>query len=259
MKTQPRIIAFLGKGGTGKTALSALACRLLMKKPGLRLLLIDADPASGLTLALGVNKVKTIAEARQELIRSARAAKSQSDKKQLAAMIDYLILECLSEQPGFSVLAMGRSKGSGCYCSVNSLLRESIETLAQNFDYIVIDAEAGIEQVSREVTGRVNHPVIVTDSTMRGVNTAQGIADALKNTSQKKPEGVIFNRASKPNPSLKARLKKAGLKTLGAVPLDKNIARFDLAGKSLLDMPENSPALKALHQILSKAGIFKTL
>ena len=256
MRAKPKIIAFLGKGGSGKTVLSALFAKLLMREPDRKLLLIDADPAMGLTLALGIKNPASIAEARKELIKTARFARTENDKEKLAMMVDYLVLKALLERKDFSFMAMGRSQEKGCYCSVNSLLRESIEALSENFEFIIIDAEAGIEQVSREVTKRVSHPIIVTDSSLRGIATASAIAQALKSSSQALPTGIIFNRAARPEPGLLKRLQSSGLKTLGAIPSDQRILDFDRKGKPLLELPLNSPALIALRQILSEAKIF---
>ncbi len=242
-------MAWLGKGGAGKTALSALTAKLLMKKPGRKILLVDADPAMGLSLALGLKRFRTIADARAELIKGAREARNGNDKRQMAMMVDYLVMECLKEEPGFSFLSMGRSREKGCYCPVNTLLRESLEALAENFDWIVIDAEAGMEQVSREVTQRVSHPLIVTDSSLRGITAALAIANALKTSVQAQPAGVIFNRVKKPDRSLLKLLKQSKLPCLGHIPPDQNISRFDREGKSLLDLPEKSKALLALAKI----------
>ena len=219
------------------------------------MLLIDADPAMGLCMALGVKMQLTIAEARQELINSARLAQDESDKQQMAAALDYLMLEALMEFPEFSLMAMGRSESKGCYCSVNDLLRESIDALAQSFDYVIIDAEAGIEQISREVTRRVTHPVMVTDSTLRGVATALAIDSALKYTSQNQPAGIIFNRCGKPDESLLEKIGQANIPCLGCIPDDPNIARFDLEGRSLLELPPSSKALKVLADIFGRHSI----
>lgn len=247
-----RVIAYLGKGGAGKTALSALTARLLIARKK-KLLMIDADPARGLVLALGADYKYTVGQARDRII--SRARSEQGSGEEIAGMIDYLILEALAEHPLFSLLVMGRTEGPGCYCPVNTLLRESIEQLAGGFDYIVIDAEAGIEQVSRQVTKRVDRPVIVTDPSVRGAETAAAIAEALEKNGSKPAAGVIFNRADAPDPRLLERLEGAGLHCLGSVPSDPAILQFDLEGRPLLELPEQSPALKSLEKVLADAEI----
>ena len=253
-KTGAAIIAYLGKGGTGKTALSSLTARLLLGDPVKRLLLIDADPAMGLVFALGEQGLRTVGDVREEIIRQTKAKKpgGETDRERLSMTVDYLMLEALQERTGYSFLAMGSTEGPGCYCPVNYLLRESIDELSGNFDYIVIDAEAGIEQVSRQVTRNVNYPIIVTDSSLRGAATAEAIKAALKRTSSPPPTGVIFNRAEVPAPSLVQRLVDAGIPLLGSVPPDENLARFDLEGRPLLELPPDSPSLLSLKGILTK-------
>jgi CO dehydrogenase maturation factor len=249
------VIAYLGKGGTGKTVATALTARLLLGRADRRVLLIDADPAMGLLLALGPGEARTIAEARDGMIREARA--NPRDKERLSMMFDYLIMETLQERDGYSLLVMGASKEPGCFCPLNSLLRESIEELSGKFDYIVIDAEAGIEQVNRQVTRRVDSPIIVTDSSLRGVATARAIIGALERSGQPPVKGVVFNRASEPDPALLERLADKGTPCLGAVPCDDNIARADLEGRSLLELPKDSPALSAFRGVLAGAGVIE--
>jgi len=250
LSSNKKIIAFLGKGGTGKTALSALCGRALIASRQ-KILFIDADPAMGLCCALALKPRSTVADAREQLIKGARSAKSKSDKEELAAMLDYILLECLLETREFSLLAMGRPQAKGCYCAVNSLLRESISALAENFGCTIIDAEAGIEQVSREVIAKVTHPLIVSDNSLRGVMTAEAIRTALVQTCGLKPVGVIFNRCA-PSRELKRRLCSARLKCLGAVPADRNITKLDLHGRSLLALARTSPALRSLSRILGR-------
>ena len=250
MGTNQKIIAFLGKGGVGKTVATALTARLLKEQDKSKILLIDADPAMGLSLALRINPRKTIAQARAEILKKAQTVKALSDKRELAMTIDYLILECLMEKSGFGFLVMGRSQARGCYCAVNNLLRESITELSQRFDWIIIDAEAGIEQVNREVTQKVNFPLIITDHSLRGIITAQAINSTLKKTYQSKAKGVIFNRCLSPDKMLLKKMEKSGLKYLGSIPIDNQISEYDRIGKSLLEIPANSKGLRALKKIL---------
>jgi CO dehydrogenase maturation factor len=168
--------------------------------------------------------------------------------------VDYLMLQALEERERYSLLAMGHGDGPGCFCPVNSLLRESIEELARAFDWIVIDAEAGIEQVNRQVTRRVDYPLVVTDSSMRGASAAEAISSALLRVGSPAPTGVLFNRTVAPADPLLNRVRRAGLRVLGAIPMDPTIARFDHDGQSLLELPQTSPALQTLRKVLAEIG-----
>lgn len=176
---EPIILAFLGKGGVGKTVLSALTGTIL-SACGKKVLFVDADPAMGLTSALEVSDIKTIGAAREEIIRQARISSSSEEKEKLADIVDYLLMEALYEGQGFGMVAMGQTNTLGCYCPVNNLLRSTIKSIASQYEAVIIDAEAGIEQVNRQVVESVHYPVIVTDNSLRGARTAVMISSLLK-------------------------------------------------------------------------------
>ncbi len=250
-----RTIAFLGKGGSGKSILSALTARLVIDA-GQRPLLIDADPAMGLATALGVQDYKTIGEARAEILRQARIAKGE-EASRLSEIIDYLLLEALVEAPEHALLVMGHTDTVGCYCSVNNLLRETLGQLAAQFETVIIDAEAGVEQINREVTRSVTHALILTDNSLRGARTALLAKTKIDRSPGMNPEltGVVFNRVEAPDPGLVAQLEDGGLRVLGAIPADPVVAERDRRGLSALEMPEESVALIALRELLMREGM----
>ena len=136
--THRKIIAITGKGGVGKTALTAMMTKILVEsRGGFKILLIDGDPAMGLPIALNVEVRKTIGEAREAIINTAQSSKKE-DRVRIADMLDFLILDTLAEMDGFSLLAMGRTETIGCFCPVNDLLRAAIESLSKSFDIILI-------------------------------------------------------------------------------------------------------------------------
>lgn len=257
-----KTIAYLGKGGSGKSILSALTARLvigddrLVIDGGRRPLLIDADPAMGLACALGVEGFKTIGEARAEILRQAAIAKGE-EAARLSEIIDYLLLEALVETERYSLLVMGHTDTVGCYCSVNNLLRETLGQLAAQFEVVVIDAEAGVEQINREVTRSVTHAVILTDNSLRGARTALLAKGKIDRSPGMNPEmtGVVFNRVDAPDPELVALLEDGGLRVLGAVPTDPEITERDRRGLSALEMPAGSAALTALGELLVRERI----
>ena len=252
----PLIIAFTGKGGVGKTVLSAIAGRLFSEQ-GKRVLYIDADPAMGLALSLGADNFKTIGRAREEIIKQARIASSIEEKERLGEVLDYVLLETLYESSGYSLIVMGQTDTLGCYCPVNGLLRRTISALSVNFDAVIIDAEAGIEQVNRQVVESVQYPVIVTDNSMRGVKTALMINGRIGNIPTMKPvqTGVIFNRVESPDPNLVKTIKSAGMLDYECIPPDPEIGEFDRRGSSLFEMSHEAGAPVRLRKILSSQGI----
>ncbi len=248
-----RLIAVCGKGGTGKTVLTAMITRVLLEsdKAG-KLLLIDADPAMGLPNALGVNVKRTMGQVREEIIKTARRGKEE-EKIQLADMLDYMVLEALNEMDSFALLSMGRTETLGCYCPINDLLRGAIETLSKSFDTILIDGEAGLEQINRQVIRRVDTLIIVSDATSRGMQTAALIKRMVQSDRviQCEKMGLVFNRVQGNKGLLKQLAHEMGLEVFGYIPQDDKIAHYDLVGKPIIELP-TSPGLAAVRNMVEK-------
>lgn len=223
----------------GKTALTALVSRALMRRGVRPLLLIDADPAGGLGLAIGNVPEKTLAGVREELIAAARGA-DESQKERIADRVDYLTLQALVEGDGYSFLAMGRSNEKGCYCPVNAILRESVAFLAEPFALVLIDAEAGLEQINRQVMRGVDRVVAVTDGSARGENTLNQIVQMAGSDRV----SVVYNRTDAPG--------KSAAPFLGAIPDDEALSRFDREGRSLWELDRDNAAAAAVERIVER-------
>lgn len=247
-----RLIAVCGKGGVGKTAITAMMGRVLVEsgKAG-RLLLIDADPAMGLLTALGIHVRRTMGQIREDIIETARRGDKQA-KAHLADTLDFMVLEALTEMDEFALLAMGRTETLGCFCPVNDLLRGAIETLSKSFDTIVIDGEAGLEQINRQVMRRVSTLVVVSDATSRGIQTAELINRMVMQDRVIECEkiGIVFNRVRGDEDLLSKAAANIGLEIFGMIPQDEMIAQHDLIGKPITQLPNSSPALDAVRRIV---------
>ena len=248
------LVAVCGKGGVGKTAFTAMAARVFLEsgRAG-KVLLIDADPAMGLPNTLGVRVTRTMGQVREEIIERARKGGGE-DKARLAGMVDYLALEALMETDDFALLAMGRTETLGCFCPVNSLLRGAIEVLSASFDTILIDGEAGLEQLNRQVMQGVDTLMVVSDPTSRGLQTASLIRDMVQRDQviRCKRIGLVLNRVQGNLDLLRDSAAAIGLELFGTIPLDENIAHHDLVGKPLLELPDSAPALAAVRDIVSR-------
>jgi CO dehydrogenase maturation factor len=247
-----KVIAITGKGGVGKTVLTAMMVKKLVEsRRNLKILAIDGDPAMGLSTALGIEAKKTIGEAREILINSAQD--NQKLKKiQIASMLDYLILETLTERHGFSMLAMGRTETLGCFCPVNDLLRSAIEKLSKSFDIVLVDCEAGLEQINRKVVKTVDQLVIITDPSLRGIQTSNMIIKMTYeyNILPHGQIGLVLNKVIGQVTPISQLAEKVGVKILGLIPQDEIIAEYDLFGKSIIEIPDNSPGFMAAGKVL---------
>ncbi|MDD5711430.1 MAG: AAA family ATPase [Smithellaceae bacterium] len=253
---EPTIIAFLGKGGVGKTVLSALAGKILAAQ-GKRILYVDADPAMGLTAALELDDIKTIGAVREEIIRRAKTSGSAAEKQDLADNVDYLLLEALYECAEFGMVAMGQTGTQGCYCPVNNLLRSTISRIASQYEAVIIDAEAGIEQVNRQVVEAVHYPVIVTDNSKRGAQTAVMIAGLLTKVPKLSPKkvGVVFNRVASADADLERFICAEGIEYYGSIKADREVADLDRRGLSLAGIDPDAGACREMAEILTRIGI----
>jgi len=253
-KTKAKIIAVAGKGGVGKTSLcSAIVRELVEAFPGKRILAIDADPAVGLSTALGVHVEHTIDDIRNEVIQTSE----RGEYRQAIEVLNearFRIFDTMVECDGFAFLAIGRPEAAGCYCSVNSYLKELISMLANDFDYVVIDGEAGIEQISRRVMEQVSHLVLVTDQSAKGVNVCREIKEAADDLITYERIGMIVNRVV--DPSMNDLVRLDGVPVLAYIPTDPQHAANDIRGKSVFELPEDSNIMVGVHEALHNLGIF---
>jgi CO dehydrogenase maturation factor len=204
--------------------------------------------------ALGVTVQKTIGDVREEI-----ASPSQvyfSEEMPTDMLIEYKIEEIMVNTPRFSILAMGHSEGPGCYCLINDMLRHFIDKLSSRFSTILIDCEAGLEHLSRRTTRDVDTLLVVSDATKRGIDTAS----AIKNLAEKLQINVrhvylVVNKVTEAEDVqrvLPGLVKNSGLEFVGIVPEDENIRAYDLVGKPIVDLPEDSKAVVAVKEIFEK-------
>lgn len=249
-----KVIAICGKGGVGKTAITAMLTRQLRLRADTgHLLAVDADPALGLLYALNVETDKTIGAVRDKVLDAAESGNTGS-QAEIANELDYLITSSLKEENGYSVIAMGHMNSKGCFCSVNRLLKDALEQLILKFDTILIDGEAGIEQINRQVVEKINTLILVTDSSFRGIQTVHHIEKLVKNGAVPFCEciGVVFNRIQGDNRTLEQLQALVGLPVLGVVPYDPILQTFDAQGKTLLELPDDTPSLIAVNKVIEK-------
>ena len=252
-KTKAKIIAVAGKGGVGKTSLcSAIVRELVEAFPGKRILAIDADPAVGLSTALGVHVEHTIDDIRNEVIETSE----RGEYRQAIEVLNearFRIFDTMVEQQKFSFLAIGRPETAGCYCKVNAYLKEIINLLAGDFDYVVIDGEAGIEQINRRVMEKVTHLVLVTDPSRKGTQVIQTIKRVADDLVMYDRCGAVVNRVT--DPAMIPYIHIEGIDVLAYIGSDAKHAANDIRGLSVFDLPDDAPVIAGAREALTKLQI----
>lgn len=248
-----KIIAVAGKGGVGKTSVSATIVKLLVEKhPDKKILAIDADPAVGLSTALGIDTTLTIDDIRKQIVETVEMGNAKA-AIELLGDARYRIFDALVETNGFAFIAVGRPESAGCYCKVNSYLKEVISLISNDFDYVVIDGEAGIEQINRRVMEKVSHLLLVSDASKKGTQVIATIKKVADELVMYEEIGAIINRI--PNESVIDLIDTQGIPVLSYIQNDDNLAEFDIQGKSILNLPRQSNIVKGVEEALSKLKI----
>jgi len=253
MERHTRIIAVAGKGGVGKTSISASFVRLLTEAhPDARILAIDADPAIGLSTALGVEVRETLDDIRKSIVGTVESGSPKAAIEMLSEA-RYRIFDTMVEENSYSFIAIGRPEAAGCYCKVNAYLKEVINLLSHDFDYVVIDGEAGIEQINRRVMEKVTDLILITDPSRKGtqvINTIKRVADELV---MYEKSGAIVNRIS--DEALIPYISIEGTDILAYIGNDVSHSENDIKGLTVFDLPEDAPVLAGARTALKKLEI----
>lgn len=247
-------IAVAGKGGTGKTTIAALLIKLLAAKGVV--LAIDGDPSTNLHISLGLPLNQTIGNVREEMLEAVKTGRYDSSMPKM----DYVglkISEALVESERVDLLAMGRPEGPGCYCAANDMLRFCIDRLAKNYDYVVIDCEAGMEHISRQTTQDIDILLITSDPTMKGIITAARMKELIAEL--RTHVGRICLIVNRSNDALPPELAKAieqfGLELIAILPEDPQVLELDATGAPLTELAPDSPLGSGIAEIARKVGL----
>ena len=246
-----KVIALSGKGGVGKTSLSAAIVRLLTeKRPDAKILAIDADPAVGLSVALGVDPGETLDRIRKRVAEDVTG--KLKDTQDILAEAKFRLYDAMEEKKGFAFLAIGRPEAAGCYCAINTYLKKVVEMLIGDFDYVVIDGEAGIEQINRRVMEKVTHLICVSDQSQKGlkiIETIKNVADELVMYDE---IGLIVNRAPLPD---RVSDEVGGVRVVSVIPQDNAMTENDIEGRSIFELPQGSGILEGAEKALRNMNI----
>jgi len=250
-------IAFAGKGGTGKTSLAGMTVKYLVSKRKGPVLGVDADSNSCLNEALGIAIDTTIGKLREESLETVRGGGERLGGMSIEQLFDYQVQQSIMESNGFDLIVMGRPEGPGCYCAANNIIRKYTDKLSETYPYVVIDNEAGMEHLSRRTTHKVDLLLIVSDPTFKGLLTAKRINElVLELQLEIDRRALIINRViGGEGDELTKMAEGFGLSMAGLVPQDDMVFKYDLEGKPVFELPENSKSVAALFDILESMKI----
>ena len=241
----PYTIAVAGKGGVGKTTLTGMMIQRLAEQKKGPILAVDADANSNLNEVLGVEVEMTLGDIRDEL--------ANAELSNESPITEFKFDSALVEEDDYDLLVMGHTQGKGCYCFVNGLLSAQVAKRAQNYNYVVVDNEAGMEHISRGILPGVDTVILVSDCSRRGIQAVGRIARLVPECGLKpKKIGLIVNRAPKGvlNDGVREEIEKQNLELLGVVPQDEGVYEFDSAGTPTTQLPKDNPVRQALYKIM---------
>jgi len=255
-------LALAGKGGVGKTTVAGMVIKYLAQNQSGSILAIDADPSSNLNMVLGLELEWTVGDIREDMLQQVKSSLVQGG----AAMgslpggvnkrdyLEYHVRSSLAEGSRFDLIAMGRGEGPGCYCAVNHNLREVVDGLSRHYEYVVIDNEAGMEHLSRRTTRDVQHLLIVSDPTQRGLVAAQRIVEMSRELDICIEKAyLILNRV--PNgvpPELQDSVSKIGVPFLGVIPDNAELTTFEYSGRPLVELDNASPVYQSVAEMMAQ-------
>ncbi|MEJ2025680.1 MAG: AAA family ATPase [Deltaproteobacteria bacterium] len=241
-------IALAGKGGTGKTTMAGLLVRYLVEKGKKPVLAVDADANANLNEVLGLEVEETLGDAREEMKHGVASGMTKD------VFMEMKLQQAVVESDGFDLIVMGRPEGSGCYCAANTLLTEYLGRLIDNYPYIVMDNEAGMEHISRLTTNNIDILVAVSDATRRGIQAASRIirlTDELKLNIARKV--LVINQANEAHrEALIGAAREFDLEVIGLIPEDKELREFDLKGKPTIELTSKNPVIQAAYEVFDK-------
>ncbi len=249
-------IALTGKGGTGKTTVSALIVRWLVENGPSPVLAVDADSNANLNEVLGVSCSATVGGIREETrVRTQSGTMAAGLSKQ--QFLETRINQALVESQGFDLIVMGRPEGPGCYCFANNVLRDVLAKISRNYPSIVVDCEAGLEHLSRRTLLEVDWLLTVSDPSVRGLRTARRVSEVAEEMKTRvRRKALIVNRLAGGPPEMteaqNAAIGESGFERVFMLPSDDDVLRMDENGGTMKEISQTSGIYKGVSKMMEQ-------
>ena len=254
-------IAIGGKGGVGKTTVTALLARCLAADKNNKVIAIDADPVANLAAGLGISEEQPITPIAQltELIAERTGAKpgTMGGFFALNPKVDDIPERFSQERDGVKLLVMGtvQSGGSGCLCPESTILKALMNHLVLFRDEIVImDMEAGIEHLGRATSASVDALIIVVNPGSRSRAAADKIRKLGKDIGIKNII-ILGNRVKGLEDEELIRSSLPDYQIIGFLPEQEEIVAADRGARRAFDDIRSAPP--ALFAIVDKLTAMK--
>lgn len=244
-----RTIVSTGRGGTGKTTFIALLTKYWIKKKSL--LLVDIDPDENLAEMVGIDLQKEGIKTISDILFDIQKGRVDDELKSLPrpVQIEYMFHLCLYEGDGFDLFSLGAKWTEGCYCQPNNILKSIIPKLSKNYDYTLIDSPAGLEHLNRKIMSEIDSIVAIVDPSKKSFHNVRRSLGVAREIGIKFKDFYVVSNYRFSN-NLEGSIKELGLKHIGKVDYDENVEGCILEGKSLLGLPEDSPAFISVKKII---------
>lgn len=250
-------LAVAGKGGVGKTSITALMIKAIIESGKRPVLAIDADSNSNLHEVLGIMQPRSVGCVREDVRKMGDNIPGGMTKDRF---MEYQVQASLEEGRDIDFLSMGRPEGPGCYCLANNILREIISKLTSNYAFVVIDNEAGMEHLSRRTEEEVDHLFVISDPAPRSLRTIARIAELISELGGRiHHKHLVLSRvqgekSDLPETVLK-EIERLPYEPEAMIPYDDELVSLDLQGEPLLKISGDAPSYAEVKKMLKGIGI----
>ena len=255
MKDTGKIVVSTGRGGAGKSSFVALFTRYINAHS---ILLVDLDPDGSLAEMLGVDLEKmgkrTVSEALYDIIADSSDIK-QTDNGSVHDLLRRIIKgeDCIYRDRKFDLISLGKKLAPGCYCMADEIIKDAISELVQNYEKIVVDSPAGLEHLNRKITPRIDDLFVILDPSEKSIKHIERIKHVARGVKiSYKHLYLIGNYRF--TEEAEEYLRNTGETYAGRIDYDPDVRGYNLKGKSLLELPEDSPASLSIKKILLRVG-----